>query len=481
VRLGVVLAALAACDPLPMQAKAPAWEADTSTLAPTGDASVVAPYRATADKIIAAARASRRAHAELAELTDTVGHRLSGSPELDRAIVWAQRTMKAAGLEVHTEKVMVPHWVRGAEDAAIVSPVERPLAILGLGGSIATPKGGLTAPVVIVHDWKELEAKRDRIPGAIVVYDAAMPAWTDAHGSGYGDVVPYRSRGAIAAAKYGAIAVLVRSVTAHSLHTPHTGSMHYDEAVPKIPAAAITVEDAELLARLAAKGPVSVHLHLDAQTLPDVESANTIGELRGKDLPDEVVVLGAHLDSWDVGQGAHDDGAGVVTVIEAAHVLAELGLHPRRTIRVVLFTNEENGLRGGKTYAADHAAELPRHVLAVEADSGGFSPRSFGVEHVDSAAKQRMRPRVAAIAALLAGLGMRRIDDGDAGADLSALVPAGVPEIGLVVANQTYFDVHHTEADTLDKVDPAQLADDVAAVAVLAFIVADAPARLDAR
>lgn len=476
------LGALVACTPPSWQAKTPDWVSDTSSFTPGGPAlgALATEYREVAAKIIAAARADRGAFDKLSELTDRIGHRLSGSPELDRAIAWAGKAMTDDGLAVHTEHVMVPHWVRGVEEATIVSPIERPLSLIGLGGSVSTPKGGLTAPVVVVHDWKELDAKGDAVKGAIVVYDVAMPAWTEKTGSGYGQTVEYRWGGAAQAAKRGAVASLVRSVTAHSLHTAHTGAMGYDDKFPKIPSGALTVEDATLIDRLAAKGNVSLHLRLESQTLPDAPSANVIGELRGREKPDEVVVLGAHLDSWDVGQGAHDDGAGVVTMMEAVRVLAKLGLQPRRTIRVVLFTNEENGLHGGKAYATDHAAELAKHVLAVESDSGGFSPRGWAISHSDKTAEKRVRERIVDITALLAPLGMHRIDEDHGGADIGPMAPAGVPQVGLVVDNRTYFDYHHTDADTLDKVDPAQLADDVAVVAVLAYIVADMPGRVDA-
>jgi carboxypeptidase Q len=384
------------------------------------------------------------------------------------------------GLEARTEKVMVPHWVRGREHAELVTPIHRDLHLLGLGGTVATPRGGITAPVVVVHSWKELEARASEVKGAIVVYDVAMPAWTEQNHSGYGDVVPYRTLGAARAAGHGAVAALMRSVTAHSLSTPHTGAMSYEDASVKIPTAALSVEDTMLIARLAAKGPVTLSLVLDDQQLPDVPSANVIGELRGRELPDEVVVIGGHLDSWDVGQGAHDDGAGVVTMMEVARVLRDLKLQPRRTIRVVLFVNEENGLRGGKGYAEQHKDELARTVLAIESDSGGFSPRGFDAGVHDEAASARLRARVTEIVGLLAPLGALKVTASHhGGADIAPMEPAGVPQIGLVVDNRTYFDIHHTEADTLDKVDPAQLADDVAAVAVLAYIAADAPVRLD--
>jgi carboxypeptidase Q len=430
-------------------------------------------------KILAAAHADRAAYQKLAYLADRIGNRLSGSAALGRAIAWATQVMKDDGHDVHTEKVMVPHWVRGAESVEITQPIARPLHVIGLGGTVATPRAGITAPVVVVHDWSELEAKAAQVKGAIVLYDVAMPAWTEEHGSGYGETVVYRGQGASRAAKLGAVAVLMRSVTAHSLRTPHTGALNYQDDVAKIPALAITVEDSLLLARLSGDGPVTVRVRADDQTLPDVESANVIGELRGRERPDEIVVIGGHIDSWDVGQGAHDDGAGSVTMMQALTTLRKLGLVPRRTIRVVLFTNEENGLRGGRAYAKDHAAELPRTVLAVEADSGGFAPRGFSIQ-TRPEVTERVRARVADIVSLLAPINANRATVGHGGADIGPMVPAGVPTLGLETDGRTYFDYHHTEADTLDKVDPATLADDVAAVASLAYVVADMPERLDA-
>jgi Zn-dependent M28 family amino/carboxypeptidase len=271
----------------------------------------------------------------------------------------------------------------------------------------------------------------------------------------------------------------MRSVTAHSLRTPHTGATNYQDGVTKIPAVAVTVEDSTLLARLAAEGPVKIHLRTEGHNLPDAESANVVGELRGRESPDEVVVIGGHIDSWDVGQGAHDDGAGIVTMMQALTTLRKLGLQPRRTIRVVCFTNEENGTHGGKTYAADHAAELGKTVLAVESDSGGFAPRGFGIG-VKPELLDRAKARVGDIAALLAPTFTLKVAAGHGGSDIGPMEPGGVPVVGLEVDNRTYFDYHHTDADTLDKVDPAQLADDVAAVAALAYVVADMPGRIDA-
>ena len=357
-----------------------------------------------------------------------------------------------------------------------MSPIARKLHVLGLGGSVG---GTVTAPVVVVHDWAELDAKQASVRGAIVVYDVAMAPYSEEKGSGYGTAVDYRVHGS-RAAKYGAVAALVRSITAHSLRTPHTGAMGYEDGVAKIPTAAITVEDAMLLDRLAAEGPVTVHVHLDDQLLPDAPSANVLGELRGTEHPEQVVVIGAHLDSWDVGQGAHDDGAGVAVCMQALAELRRLGLAPRRTIRVVLFTNEENGIAGAKAYAKEHAAELPDTVAALETDSGGFAPRGFSIDAKDPVVAARAKGRLAEIASLLAPIHATRVAIGGHGSDVSPMAPAGVVVGSLDVDGRTYFDIHHTEADTLDKVDPATLADDVAAMAVFAYVVADLPQRLDA-
>jgi carboxypeptidase Q len=480
----LALAAGACGPPARTPAPAPKWIADTDTSfrpgGPSSSPSLIArAYGDAAARIIAAARADRGAYAKLAYLTDRIGGRLAGSAALERAIAWAAQAMKDDGHDVRTEPVTVPHWVRGAERAAITAPIERPLVVLGLGGTVATPKGGLTAPVVVVRSWAELDQQANRVKGAIVLYDVAMPAYDDEKGSGYGDVAQFRSRGPSRAAQLGAVGVLMRSVTAQSLRTPHTGALRYDDGQPKIPAAAVTVEDSQLIARLAAQGPVTVRLELSPQLLPDAQSANVIGELRGRERPDEVVVLGAHIDSWDVGQGAHDDGAGCAQVMQALTVLRRLGLKPRRTIRAVLFTNEENGLRGARAYADAHKDELARTVLAVEADSGGFAPRELSVEARPELAP-RVLARVSQIAALLHPLGPIQVKAGDSGADLSPLVPAGVVGLGLHTDGRHYFDYHHTDADTLDKIDPALLADGAAALAVLAYVAADLPERLDA-
>lgn len=438
-------------------------------------------YRETATRILAAARPDDGAYRKLAYLTDRIGHRLAGSVGLERAVEWAAAELGRDGHEVRTEKVMVPHWQRGVERAEVLAPNARPLAVLGLGGTVPTPRGGITGKVVVVQSWDDLAAKAARVKGAIVLYNVAMPTYSEEHGSGYGEVVQYRGGGAVAAAKLGARAVLMRSVTAHSLHTLHTGAMRYADDTPQIPAAAVTTEDAEWMARLDAAGvALEVRLVLESKRLPDAVSANVLGELRGRERPEEVVLIGAHLDSWDVGQGAHDDGAGCVIMMQALTTLRRLGLTPRRTIRVVLFTNEENGVRGARAYAEAHRAEGPAHVLAIESDSGGFAPLGFDVEVSTEPVGERVRGRVAAIATLLRELGASRIRPGHGGTDIEPLVAYGVPALGLRVDGKTYFDIHHTAADTLDKVNPQHLADNVAAIAVMAYLAADWPTRLDA-
>src|SRR5262249_4698533 len=326
----------------------------------------------------------------------------------------------------------------------------------------------------------ELDALGDKARGKIVVYNHPMPPYSPTEGAHYGETVKYRGDGPPHAASRGAVAALIRSVTAKSLRTPHTGTTNVKKEIPPVRSAALTPEDAELLARLAREGEVAVHLSMGARTLAEAPSANVVGEIRGSDKPDEVVVIGGHIDSWDVGQGAHDDGAGIVTMMQAAALLKKLGLQPRRTIRVVLFTNEENGVRGAKAYADQHKDELAKHVPAGKADTRGFSPRGFSTGHKDADAGKRARARVAEITTLLAPIHATHVGEGHGGTDIGPMEPAGVPQLGLEVDTSHYFDYHHTEADTLAKVDPQQLPDDVAAVAVLAYVVADLPDRTDA-
>ena len=433
-------------------------------------------YREAAATIIAAADKDEGGWKKLAYLTDRIGHRISGSAALDKATAWAIAAMKADGHEnVRGEKVMVPKWVRAEEWGRLTAPVERPLALLGLGGTVATAKKGLSAQVVVVGSFDELDRLGAAgVKGKIVLFNHPMRPWNEKDGPGYGEAVEYRNKGPSRAARLGAAAALVRSVTNTSFRSPHTGNTKFEDGVKPIPAAAVSVEDAELIARLAAAGDkVSVRLRTSGKTFKDVPSQNVIAEIRGREKPDEVVVIGGHIDSWDVGQGAHDDGGGCVIAMQALTLLRQLGLTPRRTIRVVLFTNEENGLNGAEQYVAQHAAELGTHVLALEADTGVFAPRGFEVEGDADALR-----RATDIASLLEPIGGHRVEAGHSGADVGELVAKGVVGLGLSMDSSTYFDYHHSQADTLDKIRPEDLRRDIAAVAVMAYVVADMPEKI---
>ena len=426
-------------------------------------------YRAAAARIIGAALTSDRAYTRLAHLTDHIGNRISGSQNLERAIEWAVAEMKRDGLDnVRSEKVMVPHWVRGEESLEMLTPVPRKLQMLGLGNSIGTPAEGIAAQAVVVRNFAELEKLGEQVRGKIVVYNVPF--------TNYGATVVYRLQGASRAARYGAVAALVRSITPVSLQTPHTGAMQYDANQPKIPVAAVTIEVAEFLQRMNDRGDhPTLKLKMEAKFLPDAESANVIAELKGSEKPDEVVLIGGHFDSWDVGQGAHDDGGGCIVAWEAARLLKELGLRPRRTIRVVLYTNEENGLRGGNAYRDAHRSEVAKHVLAIESDSGVYRPEGFGLA---ASAPPQVRANLQEIAKLLSGIDADRIAADGGGADIGPMTREGVVGASLDVEGSHYFDIHHTASDTLDKVNPRELALCVATMAVMAYTVADMPEPL---
>jgi len=426
-------------------------------------------YRAAAARIIGAALTSDRAYQRLAHLTDHIGNRISGSQNLERAIEWAVAEMKRDGLDnVRAEKVMVPHWVRGEESLEMLTPVPRKLQMLGLGNSVSTPAEGIAAEAVVVRNFAELDRLGKQVRGKIVVYNVPF---TD-----YGATVAYRLQGASRAARYGAVAALVRSISPVSLQTPHTGAMQYDANQPKIPVAAVTIEVAEFLQRMNDRGDhPTLKLKMEARFLPDAESANVIAEIKGSEKPDEVVLIGGHFDSWDVGQGAHDDGGGCIVAWETVRLLKELGLRPRRTIRAVLYTNEENGLRGGNAYRDAHKAELPKHILAIESDSGVYRPEGFGLAVT---APLQARANLQEIAKLLFGIDADRIAADGGGADIGPITREGVIGASLDVEGSHYFDIHHTAADTLDKVNPRELALCVATMAVMAYTVADMPESL---
>jgi carboxypeptidase Q len=438
------------------------------------------PYREIVRKITASTMSGNDAWKKLEQLCDDIGHRLSGSPQLDQAIQWALDTMKREGHEnVRAEPVMVPRWVRGKESAVMIRPRTADLFMLGLGGSVGTPPEGITAEVVSVRDEAELAALGDRARGKIILFDNPMPAYTVEQGAQYGTSVRFRGRGASLATERGAVACLVRSVTARSLRSPHTGAMRYADNVPKIPAAAISIEDAALISRFQARGiPVVVTLKMEAQTLDPAPSANVVAELRGWEKPEEIVLISGHLDAWDVGTGAHDDGGGCVQAMEAIQVLRRMDLRPRRTIRVVLWTNEENGLAGARQYLKDHEAELANHVAAIESDGGSFRPTGYSIECKDEQRQNRAVEQMRDILSLLAPLGPLKAVAGGSGADIGPMKPFGVMLMGHNVEGSTYFDFHHSHADTLDKVDPTELSQNVAVMAVVSYVLADMPDRI---
>jgi carboxypeptidase Q len=390
--------------------------------------------------------------------------------------------MKEDGLEnVRLMPVRVPHWVRGEEHAEMVEPGPQKLSILGLGRSIGTPPGGITADVVVVSSYEELDALPPAaIRGHIVLYDVPFVS--------YGVTNKYRGSGAARASARGAVAALVRSIGPVSLRTPHTGAMQaYTDSVPRIPAAAVTIEDATMMHRLFARGVrVRVHLEMGARTLPDTLSANVIGELRGRERPNEVVVVGGHIDSWDVGQGAQDDGGGCIISMEALRLMKRLGLRPRRTVRCVLWTNEEYGTRGGEEYSRqDSLSGREKHVAAIETDGGverpfgfSFTVRRAAGDSTDVPRSLRIAQRAREMAPLLAGLGADHFDTGGGGTDIGPLMKRGILGVEHKTTMEHYFDWHHTQADMLDKVDPVELRKNVAALAVMVYALAEMPERL---
>ena len=434
---------------------------------------LVEEYRDVATRIMQAVRSEGRQYEKLVQLCDGIGPRLSGSPGDRAARNWAEATMTADGLSnVRQERVMVPHWVRGTEEAWLVAPYRRPLRLTALGGSEGTPERGIEADVVVVSDFDELAGlARSQVEGRIVLFNFPMRRTSESM-AGYGEAVAYRGQGPTAAAAKGAVACLVRSVGTGSASSPHTGATAYGPGVPRIPAAALSMADAGALARLSATGErVRVHLTLGAKNLPDVEGANVIGEIVGWEKPDEVVVIGGHLDSWDTGTGAHDDGAGIVEAMETARIVAKLGLRPRRTIRVVLFASEENGgLRGGRGYFSAHRGELNRHVAAIESDSGAGPLIGFNAGQTSDEGYAILRQ----ILRLLEPTGATRLrTGGGGGADIGPLAQAGVPVLGMWPDTSHYFDYHHSAEDVVENVDPELLADGTAAMAVMAYVLAD--------
>ncbi len=438
-------------------------------------------YRPAAAQILGISLQSSTAYNQLGELCDQVGHRISGSERLDQAIVWAVKTMKANGLQnVHTEKILVPYWKRGSEKAWTISPQRHDLSILGLGMSVATPKGGITADVVVVGSFDELDKLGEAgIKGKIVLYDVPF--------TGYGATVGYRVAGASRAAKYGAVAALVRSVGSLSFDTPHTGTLAFEEKLPKIPSAAVTIENSTMMRRMARRGErIQLHLEMENELIPDRPSANVVGEIVGSDKPNEVVLISGHLDSWDVGQGAQDDGVGCMITLGAAKAILDAGLKPKRTIRVVFFTNEENGDFGGKGYRDAHKAELGNFVAALESDSGNGPVKGFSLDFrgegrnkavtTTPEGKARAEKSLAllkSIAPLLEPLDATRMEMGGCGTDVGPIVSEGVPGLGVSHDTTHYWEIHHTKADTFEKINKLDMQKNIAAVGILAYVLAD--------
>jgi hypothetical protein len=426
-----------------------------------------------------AALTSDYALRQVAHLSNNIGPRLSGSAQAQKALEYVAGELKALGLEVRLEKVMVPHWVRGDETAALLQfpgqaeNTTQKIVLTALGGSVATPAEGITADVVVATDFDELKALgKEKVSGKIVVFNYAFDKRMAAEGRGgeaYSEAVAYRGEGPSAAARLGAVACLIRSVGGAEYRIPHTGQTKYSDDAPKIPAGALAAEDVDLLAALVPQGPVRMHLTMTPQQLPDAVSYNVVADVKGTEHPDQVVIVSGHLDSWDLGTGAIDDAAGVAVSMETANLIQKLKLRPKRTIRVIAWMNEENGLAGGKAYAQGHAAEIANHFAAIETDGGAGHPLGVNMK-----AKDGVKSLLAPAAAILqsSGAGMLAFTE-HAGADIGPLEEKGVPAFAPIQDSRFYFNYHHSAADTFDKIVPRELAENSAVVAALAYTLAN--------
>ena len=426
-----------------------------------------------------AALTSDYAYRQVAHLANNIGPRLSGSAQAAKAVEYIADELKAIGCDVQLEKVMVPHWVRGEETAALVQfpgqavNTTQKIVLCALGASVATPPGGIEADVISVRDFDELKSlPRDKVAGKVVLFNYPFDKQMAAEGHGgeaYGEAVVYRSDGPSAAAREGAVACLIRSVGGADYRLPHTGETDYANDAPKIPAGAVTAEDADLVADLVRQGSVRMKLVLTPQTLPEVESANVIADIKGSEHPEQVIVMSGHLDSWDLGTGAIDDAAGVAVSMEAANLIQKLHLKPKRTIRVIAWMNEENGLAGSKQYAKDHQKEMPNHFAAMETDLGAGHPLGINIK-----GKPENKKMLAPVAAILqaSGAGILNLVE-HCGADIGPMEKAGVPAFSPIQDNRFYFNYHHSSADTLDKIVPKELAENSAVVAVAAYGLAN--------
>jgi Zn-dependent M28 family amino/carboxypeptidase len=426
-------------------------------------------------RIKSAALEDDYAYRQVAHLTENIGPRPSGSLQAKAAVDYVAGELRQLGLEVQLEEVKVPHWVRGAETAELVeyagqAPGTRQKIILtALGSSTATPAEGITAEVVVVNNFDELRAlNRDQVAGKIVLFNEIFDKRKAAGGeafAAYGEAVRYRGTGPKAAADLGAAAALVRSVGSADFRLPHTG-WNFPAGIP---AGAVTAEDAELIAHLAAQGKVRMRLTLTPQKLPDEPSYNVIADLKGSEFPDQIVVVSGHLDSWDLGTGAIDDGAGVAIAMETAELLQKLHLRPRRTIRVIAWMDEESGGAGSQAYTRDYAAQFPRHVAAIESDAGAAHPLGFDTK-ISPAAAEALQPALKVLQSI--GANVLRASTYSPGADITAMSDAHVPVLGIMQDGRTYFHYHHTAADTLDKIVPGELRENAAAMAVMAYALA---------
>jgi len=423
-------------------------------------------------RIKTAALADDYAYRQVAHLTENIGPRPSGSAQAKAAVDYVAAELRQLGLDVQLEEVKVPHWVRAAETAELVEysgqvpGTVQKVVLTALGGSTSTPPEGLNAEVVVVNTFDELKALgREKIAGKIVLFNEIFDKQKAAAGLSfvsYGEAVRYRGAGPKAAAEFGAIAALVRSVGNADYRLPHTGY----SAPAGIPAGAVTAEDADLIAHLSAQGRVRVHLTLTPQKLPDATGYNVIADLKGSEHPEEIVVVSGHLDSWDLGTGAIDDAAGVAVAMQAAEVLHKLNLRPKRTLRVIAWMDEESGGAGSQTYTKDHTNDFPKHVAAIECDTGAAHPTGFDAR-ISTAATDLLRP----VLGVLQSYGGNALQPSayPPGADIAGMSEAGVPALGILQDGRTYFNYHHTAADTLDKIVPAELRENAASMAVMGY------------
>ena len=410
------------------------------------------------------------AYENLRVLTKNIGGRLAGSQQMYQAEEWGFKALQTAGSDnTWKQACMVPHWVRGGTDQAqaISSEGKRKLDVVALGNSIGTGKKGLKSEVLMVRSFEELEAKKDQLSGKIVFYNYPFNNTMVRTFEAYGDASKYRGQGPSRAAKYGAVGVIVRSMSHSTDNHPHTGSTRYDSVYNKIPAVAIGLQDANWLAQQIETSSVQVSMKTLGAFLPDVQGHNIIGELKGTEFPNEIITVGGHLDSWDNCEGAHDDGAGCVQTIEILRAFKAIGYQPKRTIRFVLFANEENGLRGGNKYAEEAKTKGEKHIFALESDAGAFTPRGFGFTMTDEQFQ-----KVNNWCSLIAPYGCSEFSKGGGGADIGPLNRTfQTPVAGLQPDSQRYFDYHHARNDTFEAVNKRELELGAVNMAALIFLV----------